>query len=788
LSQFATVAIARGRLDLGADYRLDLARQPLDLNLTNAFLQVNDLTLHPPGRAVRLLTLENFQITNATLQWVERHVQISSMSISGGAGLVERATNGRPLALTYLTPAAIPGPPSPPPDGPPPNPWRFQLDTFSITNFDLAVKDDSTSPPAELGWNPLALELKNFSTQSNAPFSLELTGHWYTGGAVSAQAHGTWQPWKLTADVDVADLALAPAQPYLSPYLNLVVQSGQLHLHNQIRFDPAATPRFRLTGSAGVTDFAATDTISRQELVQWKDHRVRGIDLTLRPDQISIEEIKFVGARNHLVINSNRQLNVAGLARLPEHTNTPTVMSPGRPALDVFPIHVAAVTLEHNSLQLTDESLPRRFEWSIADINGSLRNIFLPGLQKARVDLQGEVGPHTPFTVAGTLTPDPRNLYADVTLTCTNTDLTAFSPYTEKFLGRPLTRGRLTTALRYQIENRRLTAANFADLAHLTLGARQASPEALQLPIKLAIGLLKDAEGHIRLDVPLSGSLDDPRFNLWRLVGQTLQNLVLKAAAAPFSLLGALVGGGAELQFVEFEPGSFVLRADQTNKLVKLGSALEKRTELTLAIRATYDPQRDVAALGRQKLRQQMASLHHADAAASLTNAVATVEPPAEPADYDRWLRQAYQAAFDTTPEQALGEPVPAPPPKDVPDSGAAAAVSRTRDLQKGARTVQESASAQPGPPPLEVPTATPLPPPTRFSPVQLREEMERRLLNLNPVTPEELQQLTEQRVATVKKFMILDAGISADRILPTTDQPAPSPQSGLARVEFSLD
>jgi hypothetical protein len=190
------------------------------------------------------------------------------------------------------------------------------------------------------------------------------------------------------------------------------------------------------------------------------------------------------------------------------------------------------------------------------------------------VDIRGKVSALAPFEIVGTVTPDPKNLFVDLKVAFTNTDLTSLSPYTEKFVGRPLTKGRLTTELRYHIENKDLVAANVIDLDHLTLGGRVESPDATKLPVKLAIGLLKDMEGRIALDLPITGRTDDPQFSVWGLVGQTFKNLILKVATSPFSLLGALAGGGEELQFVDFAPGLTTLDAGQTNKLMKLAEAL----------------------------------------------------------------------------------------------------------------------------------------------------------------------------------------------------------------------
>ena len=86
--------------------------------------------------------------------------------------------------------------------------------------------------------------------------------------------------------------------------------------------------------------------------------------------------------------------------------------------------------------------------------------------------------------------------------------------------------------------------------------------------MNLAIKLLKDRHGRIKLDVPLTGRLDDPKFRVGPIIWGVVVNLIEKAATSPFSLLGAAFGGGDELSFVaDFPPGQAAVPDSQTNKL-----------------------------------------------------------------------------------------------------------------------------------------------------------------------------------------------------------------------------
>jgi uncharacterized protein involved in outer membrane biogenesis len=810
LAHFATVRVERGTLDLGAKYRVDASAQPLELEVTNATVSLRDLLVKPPDRDVTLLGIEQFQITNTWASLTGRVARVGLVELAGGQVFVSRETNGQPTLLNYRVaqpsvtqPGETNSPaPSEPAEAGTPNelPWRFDLDELSVTRFALALEDHSTAGVAELGLEELALNVKGVSNQSNAPLAATLSFLWRGGGSVNLTTRGTGLPPALDTSLAISNFALAPLQPYVGQHLNLTVHSGELSVAGAARFDPAAVPQIQFQGDVNVTNFNLSDTVAYHELSAWENLGIRGIEFSLQTNWLRIAEIKFTGARNHLVISSNGVLNLSALVKssAPGAATNEVVAPVETVATNVaaapFPLQIGAVVLERSSFRAADDSLYRSFETRVAEFDASVRDIVMPGLNQAQVDIRGKVSALAPFEIIGRVTPDPQNLFVDLKVTFTNTDLTSLSPYTEKYVGRPLTKGKLTTELSYHIENRLLTASNFINLDQLTLGARVESPDATKLPVKLAIGLLKDLDGQIVLDVPMSGSLDDPKFSIWGLVGQTMQNLILKVATSPFALLGALAGGGAELQFVDFDPGSVTLNDSQTNKLMKLSEALAKRPALSLEVGATFDPLADGEALGRQKVLAQMKAKRIEEVVARGRPAPALAELQLEPDDYERLLRQAYRTAFNTTPEQALREALAAALATNTVGEVSVPIASPTRtDTTRGAtalmtqgKSLAQLAAA------ARAATTTNSAAATDAKPLSEKElvldELERRLASQQPATPVELRSLMQKRIAVVQEFLVQTAGVAADRVLPTEPNPDDPQRRGLARVVFSLE
>jgi hypothetical protein len=802
LAHFTTVRVENGTLDLGASYRVNAARTPIELEVTNATVELRHFLVKPPEADVTLLAFKQFNITNASASLTGLVARVGLMTLNGGSVLLERDTNGLPSLLSYLAPQTnriILGSMANTNATSAAASWQIKLDEFALTNFNVAVADHSTPTLAELGVEDIALNLKGLSNQTNAPIDLALSFNWRGGGTAHIATSGTLLPPDLKTTLAISNLALAPLQPYVAQYLNLVLHSGGVSVNGAAEFNPAGTPQIHFAGDVGVTNFATSDTIAYHELASWENQLVRGIDFSLKPNRLSVEEVKFSGACNNLVVSSNGTLNVGALAKLPPATNNEPVAAIAvtnivKPdPLELFPIRIALITLESNSFRLADDSLPRHFETRIEEITGTVRDIVLPGANKAAVDIRGKVSALAPFEIIGEVTPDPKNLFVDLKVAFTNTDLTSLSAYTENYVGRPLNKGKLTMELRYNVADRQLTSQNIIALDHLTLGARNDSTNATKLPVKLAIGLLKNLNGRIDLDVPITGNLDDPKFSIWGVVGQAFQNLILKIATSPFSLLGALVGGGEELQYVEFDPGQATLNDSQTNKLMKLTKALTERPALSLEIGATFDAITDVEALGRQKVAARMKTLRLEEIVARGRTAPALSELVLEDNEYDRLLRKAYQAAFNTTPERALREALAAVLATNTPRGDAALITTIAPDKsQKGATALMSlnqslsQLSAKAAAPTSGTNNAAPAKPKTERE--LIRDELEQRLITTMPVTPDEIRALMEKRIAVVQKFLVETGGISGERVLPTAPKPEDPNRKGAARAVFSLD
>ncbi|MFO1400193.1 MAG: DUF748 domain-containing protein [Steroidobacteraceae bacterium] len=249
-----------------------------------------------------------------------------------------------------------------------------------------------------------------------------------------------------------------------------------------------------------------------------------------------------------------------------------------------MPLGIRRVLIEDGKVDFADHSVQPDFAAGILALNGSVTGLSSDPQSRATVALKGSVDRYAPVDVGGQVNLLAADAYSDIALSFRNMELTTFNPYSGKFAGYSIAKGKLTTELKYHVEHRRLEAQHHVVLDQLEFGAATASKDAVPLPVKLAVALLKDRNGVIDIDLPVSGSLDDPKFRIGPIVWKAVMGLMRRIVTAPFALLGSLFGGGADLQYVQFAAGSATLAPAEQDRLGKLVKALAERPQLRLDI------------------------------------------------------------------------------------------------------------------------------------------------------------------------------------------------------------
>jgi hypothetical protein len=226
--------------------------------------------------------------------------------------------------------------------------------------------------------------------------------------------------------------------------------------------------------------------------------------------------------------------------------------------------------------------------------------------EPATLTLAGKIDDDAPVDIGGRLNPLAPTLFLDIEGRTKGVDLPRLTPYSIKYAGYPIVKGKLSMEVSYKVDNGKLAANNHLFLDQLTFGDKVESPTATKLPVLLAVSLLKNSKGEIDLNLPISGTLDDPKFSVGSVIVQVIVNLLTKVVTAPFTLLAAAFGGGEELGYIEFGPGAAALRDDQIKRLDTLAKALNDRPGLKLDIIGRVDPAVDAEGASKAKVESKL--------------------------------------------------------------------------------------------------------------------------------------------------------------------------------------
>ncbi len=312
-----------------------------------------------------------------------------------------------------------------------------------------------------------------------------------------------------------------------------------------------------------------------------------------------------------------------------------------------MPMAIKKIVLYASQANFADLSVQPNFATGIQNIEGTVLGLSSKANSRAKVDIHGAVDAFSPVAITGEVNLLSAALYTDLSMSFRNMDLSIFNPYSGKFAGYNITKGKLSTLMHYKVDGRKLDAQHHITVEQLEFGDKTASKDAVSLPIKLAVALLKDRNGVIDLDIPVTGTLDDPTFRLAPIIWKVFVNILEKAVTAPFALLGALFGGGPDLQFIDFRPGSADLDSVASDKVRAVVKALNERPQLKIEVPIAFVAELDRPALVEvqfsTQVRDALSTMPGRKKTAAAAPDFAQVEPAAEARDLDATLREEHR-------------------------------------------------------------------------------------------------------------------------------------------------
>ena len=607
-----------GILNFSTDYKLNLAKET-ELNLTNVSASVAPFAIKAPdGRP--LARLERLDVSETSIDLAKQQVIVGKIRSNKLETWAAREADGqldwqKLFASQPSKPATKPEPatapatadsPEPAPTAPS-KPWQVLLKDVQLRNYQVHLADRQVKPAVALELGPLNVDVQDFDSLNQSPFTLKIDSGLGKQGKLQASGQVNLNPVSAKLKVDTKDIDLRVAQSYISPFIRLELRSGMLGSNLDVNLKSTEPLALQITGRAQVDQLHTLDTLKTRDFLKWQRLVVEGLNYQ-HGNSLSIDKINLLQPYARFMINDDRTTNVDDLL-IPQPADSGAKSTAKSSASNEKPlgIRIGQIAINDGSANFADFSLTPNFATAIQQLNGQIGTIDSRQAKPASVDIKGKVDRYAPVTIKGSVNPFDPMAALDIATSFKRVELTTLTPYSGKFAGFRIRKGRLNLDLHYVITKGQLKAENKVVVEQLQLGEKVDSADAVDLPIRLAIALLKDTDGKISIELPVTGDLNNPQFSVMPIVWQTLRNLVVRAATAPFKFIGGLVtGGGAQdLGNVSFAAGSSALSKDAESALDSLAKALKERPALRLEIEGTAAASSDGPFLAAERLERE---------------------------------------------------------------------------------------------------------------------------------------------------------------------------------------
>ncbi len=690
LAQFLEPAL-RGKLKS----ELTLAWKAPDLQLLVDSLELSDVALSGRGAAAKseLASVRRISLAQTRIDTAQNSVTVGKLGIDQPKVNVVRSADKRWMFEDWLKTAPVaagaPTPASPRPAAPAstkPRPWSVVVTEMALDGGAIGFEDKAPVKPVAFELSALKLLVRDARLEGDKPMPVQLSARLRSARAEPAQIdyRGTLQREPLVAQGSVAltQLPLHLFEPYFGAGLNVELLRADASFKGDVRYaDGAAGPTVKLGGDTVLEEFRANTlgggdgTLQlAEELLAWKSLSLRGVDLALAPGAATVVSVKETALSDffaRIIVYPDGRINLQNIVKSassdgPAGPAGAASAAPGQPVVASGPepvINVGPVSLINGKVFFSDRFVKPNYSANLSELTGKLGSFSsqapLGPPQLADVELRGRAEGTASLEILGKVNPLAKPLALDIKGIVRDLELAPLSPYSVKYAGHGIERGKLSVDVAYLVlPDGQLTASNKLVLNQLSFGDKVDGAPA-SLPVKLAVALLADRNGVIDINLPISGSLNDPQFSLGPIIFKVIVNLVVKAITAPFSLLASAFGGGGdELSTVAFGPGSATLQPDARAGLDKVAKALAERPALKMTVVGTASLEVEREGFKQERLRALLQT-EKRRALVSSGNAAATAEAagPVTFSDAEKpaLLKEVYKRADIAKPRNVVG-------------------------------------------------------------------------------------------------------------------------------------
>ncbi|MGV2287780.1 DUF748 domain-containing protein [Trinickia sp. YCB016] len=697
--------VTDGTLSTTVNATADWSKSPVAVQVGDSEVDLKSLKIAGNDAKTPAVALADGHVAIKQIDLTARTADITSIEATGLAINAQRMKDGRIDLQTLAAPrqaaperkvahsaqqAEAQGPA-----------WRYKIGSFTLKDASADFVDNSTPQPAKLSFTPIQLSVQNISDDLSKPLPVTLQATLNKKGSVDLKGDVTASPLKLALNVNSNRLDAAAFEPYFGGKLNATMASALLNLKGDLAFaQTEKTMSASYRGDAALVDVRLLDRVNSTPLAGWGALSLA--NLKARYDEhgtdVDVGRVTFTNFFGRVLLDAQGKLNlndvIAQQKSAEQGKGAPVPLTPGAEAAPASAAavaqqasaaaaasasaHVAApaaassatasaapsapvnlrfgqLVLQKGRVNYTDDFIKPNYTANLVDITGTIGAFGTQSTTPAPVDVGAKLEANGPISIRGTVNPLLKKPQLDLTATAHGIELTNLTPYSAKYAGYPITKGKLNVDLSYKLDNDQLSANNHIFIDQLTFGDHIQNDTATKLPVRLAISLLKNSRGQIDVNIPVSGSLANPEFSIGGVIWHAFVNLIEKAVTAPFSLLAnAFGGGGEDLGYVEFDPGSAKLTDATTQKLDTIVKALNDKPSVKIDLIGRVDPAIDTPGLRLvyvdRLVRQEKLKdvIGHGESVDPSTVKV-------DPKEYDDYLTKVYKNADFKKPRNFIG-------------------------------------------------------------------------------------------------------------------------------------
>ncbi len=484
-----------------------------------------------------------------------------------------------------------------------PSDWALGFYNINLQHWKVYYADCVRGSEWQLADVNLRVPGVYFSGERSTDAGLELA--LADGGTLTTKLNYNMQSNNFELDMLLDKIGVANARAYLTDVMNVGKMQGTLSGHLQASGNLSKATQSKLKGTLHLDAVEVNDHKKNEVLTfDYLNVGIREVDLGKM--RFVLDSVTIAAPATHFDRHAETN-NFADFFAVKDKADASsaedTTAESAGPALSLV---VKKLALRNGRLLYNDYTLEDEVSLSASDIDLAAEEVTLQGASFAQLSASLPHGSTLNVLWRGNRNDMKANSVLNASLR--GLQLTDVSPYSVHYLAYPFTDGIFSFSSENAIRSGQIEGKNSIDISNPMIGDRRKDADSsMFIPLKAALYILKDKNDNVQLEVPVSGDLNNPKFNYWKALWKTFGNLLKKVVASPFNKIGNALGlHSGETPFIPVDPMQSDLTVDQLTKLNSLAQVVQADSSLILimAQQIPADAEDAILLLGEQRNEQ----------------------------------------------------------------------------------------------------------------------------------------------------------------------------------------